>query len=174
MNIEMPEFDSVLLKTIYIFTSNEDEPELIQPVLAVGYPHSLFTVNPSQGISFQSESAIHFGDSAQQVVSILGAPAYVTYKNLDILSIHSSQKPHLKPSDYFYNYFNHGMDILFDGVAHTVKKFVLRANLPTNSLFDLYRKCLFEIIPPKKLRLDDADEEDFAANKSIHPDMKVV
>jgi hypothetical protein len=33
-------------------------------------------------------------------------------------------------SDYFYNFPSSGLDVLFDGATHTVKKIVLHANFP--------------------------------------------
>jgi len=38
--------------------------------------------------------------------------------------------------DYFYNYFPHGIDILFDGQIHRIKKFVLHTNFPGHSDFN--------------------------------------
>ncbi|XP_041021319.1 UPF0183 protein At3g51130-like isoform X2 [Juglans microcarpa x Juglans regia] len=47
--------------------------------------------------------------------------------------------------DYFYNYFTCGLDILFDGQAHKIKKFVLHTNYPGHADFNSYRKCNFII-----------------------------
>jgi len=174
----MPEYDSVVLRTIYIFNSNEDEPHLIEPARPIGYPTPLFIVNPSQGISYKGERSIRFGDAVQDVVSVLGEPTFVSYKTQDPLSIHSGQKAVQKQYDYFYNYFNFGLDILLHGTTHRVKKFVLRANIPTHSFFDLYLKFKFKIRPPRKPSLDikndkdDSDDEPFQT-VTINPDMKV-
>uniref|UniRef100_H2YCQ7 Uncharacterized protein n=1 Tax=Ciona savignyi TaxID=51511 RepID=H2YCQ7_CIOSA len=48
-------------------------------------------------------------------------------------------------SDYFYNYFTLGLDILFDGNSHTVKKFVLHSNHPGHYNFNIYYRCEFKI-----------------------------
>lgn len=63
--------------------------------------------------------------------------------------------------DYFYNYFSMGMDVMFDGESHTVKKIILHTNFPgskdfnvyvsSNSQFltsDRYAKCNFKIQVP--------------------------
>src|SRR5687767_7009349 len=142
----MPEFDSVILRTIYIFVSNEDEAHLMEPIRHIGHPVPTFIANPSQGISFRGEASIPFGASVQDVISILGRPSFLSYKNQNVLTIHSPQKTdNPAQPDYFYNFFNLGLDVLFDAVSHTAKKFILRANFPTNTLFDLYRKCQFQL-----------------------------
>mmetsp|Transcript_9994 Transcript_9994/g.12473 ORF Transcript_9994/g.12473 Transcript_9994/m.12473 type:complete len:203 (+) Transcript_9994:162-770(+) len=50
-----------------------------------------------------------------------------------------------KSSDYFFNYFDHGIDLLFDCEFHTVKKIILHSNFPGHPEFSIYRKCLFRI-----------------------------
>jgi hypothetical protein len=53
-----------------------------------------------------------FGDSVQDVVSALGAPARVYYKSEDKMKIHSPnahRKAAVQKSDYFYNYFTMGI-----------------------------------------------------------------
>ena len=52
-----------------------------------------------------------FGDSVQDVVSAIGAPARVFYKSEDKMKIHSPnahRKAAAQKSDYFYNYFTLG------------------------------------------------------------------
>lgn len=48
-------------------------------------------------------------------------------------------------SDYFYNYFEHGIDFLLDGAAHKVKKILLHSNFPGHADFSIYKKCDFSI-----------------------------
>lgn len=47
----------------------------------------------------------------------------------------------LPEPDYFFNYFDLGVDILFDGRLHVAKKFVLWTNLPSQPDFVRYSKC---------------------------------
>ena len=52
-----------------------------------------------------------FGDSVQDVISAIGAPARVFYKSEDKMKIHSPnahRKAATQKSDYFYNYFTLG------------------------------------------------------------------
>ena len=53
-------------------------------------------------------------------------------------------------SDYFFNYFSRGVDVLFDGNAHVVRSVVLRTNYPGHAAFDEYEKCHFvvEVLRP--------------------------
>ncbi|VDQ11110.1 unnamed protein product, partial [Trichobilharzia regenti] len=67
------------------------------------------------------------------VLSALGSPSRVFYKTEDKMKIHLPQPHRLvqpKKSDYFYNYFSLGLDILFDAQRHEVMKFVLHTNQP--------------------------------------------
>ncbi len=49
-------------------------------------------------------------------------------------------------NDYFFNYFNNGIDFLFDGYEHRIKKIILHTNLITKPDFGRYSKCHFKII----------------------------
>ncbi len=71
---------------------------------------------PQQQSTLDDASAVEsrdvlFGDSVQDVVSALGAPARVYYKSEDKMKIHSPnahRKSAVQKSDYFYNYFTMG------------------------------------------------------------------
>ena len=72
---------------------------------------------------------------AEQVLSILGRPDKVFDKPAPRKGVVSSsmQGPGAGSggaADYLYNYFNHGVDVVFDGRAHVVKKLVLHTNIP--------------------------------------------
>ena len=57
--------------------------------------------------AFQTRD-VFFGDSVQDVVSAIGAPARTFYKSEDKMKIHSPnafRKAASHKSDYFYNYF---------------------------------------------------------------------
>ncbi|KAF9937421.1 hypothetical protein BGZ65_001512 [Modicella reniformis] len=96
----------------------------------------------------------------QDLIADLGPPGSIYYKEDDKLEIHSdnnkdsyqtqqeddgimgkmddigyersSHTPQAsqQPNDYFYNYFNLGIDVLFDGSSHRCKKIVLHTNIP--------------------------------------------
>ncbi|XP_019422530.1 PREDICTED: UPF0183 protein At3g51130-like isoform X2 [Lupinus angustifolius] len=91
---------------------------------------------------------IPFGASPQDVWTELGRPCGIHQKQVDQMVIHSASD--LRPrttvcGDYFYNYFTRGLDILFDGQTHKIKKFVLHTNYPGHSDFNSYVKCNFVI-----------------------------
>ncbi|KAG2608499.1 UPF0183 protein At3g51130-like [Panicum virgatum] len=91
---------------------------------------------------------IPFGASPQDVWTDLGRPCGIHQKQVDQMVIHSASDPRPRTTlcgDYFYNYFSRGIDILFDGQTHRIKKFVLHTNFPGHSDFNSYKKCNFVI-----------------------------
>ncbi|XP_074646338.1 phagosome assembly factor 1-like isoform X2 [Tubulanus polymorphus] len=94
------------------------------------------------------EREVKFGDTCQDVYSALGCPSKVYYKHEDKMKIHARDAHKLAqatPSDYFYNYFTLGLDILFDAKSNVVKKFVLHTNFPGHYNFHMYYRCEFRI-----------------------------
>ncbi|CAN0861562.1 PHAF1 protein At3g51130, partial [Linum grandiflorum] len=91
---------------------------------------------------------IPFGASPQDVWTELGRPCGIHQKQVDQMVIHSASDPSPRTTlcaDYFYNYFTRGLDILFDGQTHKIKKFVLHSNYPGHADFNSYIKCNFVI-----------------------------
>ncbi|XP_039135388.1 UPF0183 protein At3g51130 isoform X1 [Dioscorea cayenensis subsp. rotundata] len=91
---------------------------------------------------------IPFGASPQDVWTELGRPCGIHQKQVDQMVIHSASDPRPRTAlcgDYFYNFFSRGLDILFDGQTHKIKKFVLHTNYPGHSDFNSYIKCNFVI-----------------------------
>ncbi|KAL7192987.1 hypothetical protein ACSBR2_024739 [Camellia fascicularis] len=91
---------------------------------------------------------IPFGASPQDVWTELGRPCGIHQKQVDQMVIHSASDPRPRTTlcgDYFYNYFTRGLDILFDGQTHKIKKFVLHTNYPGHADFNSYIKCNFAI-----------------------------
>jgi hypothetical protein len=89
--------------------------------------------------AFQTRD-VFFGDSVQDVVSAIGATARTFYKSEDKMKIHSPnafRKAASHKSDYFYNYFTLGIDILLDARTNRVKKFVLHTNFPGHYNFNI-------------------------------------
>ncbi|CAG9813130.1 unnamed protein product [Phaedon cochleariae] len=94
------------------------------------------------------EREVLLGHSAQDVASALGAPSKVFYKSEDKMRIHSPnahRKISATRSDYFFNYFTLGMDVLFDAKSHLVKKIVLHTNYPGHYNFNMYMRCEFNL-----------------------------
>jgi hypothetical protein len=112
----------------------------------------VFTVSVARGSTelrreFREEF-VSFGCSCEDIIRKLGAPSKVFYKDEDKMVIHnpSPQKLHFSShSDFFFNYFTLGMDVLFDAVSHTAKKFVLHTNCPGHYDFEIYNRCNFLI-----------------------------
>lgn len=94
----------------------------------------------------QLEREILLGNSAQDVASALGAPSKVFYKSEDKMRIHcpnAHRRVTATKSDYFFNYFTLGLDVLFDARTHLVKKLVLHTNYPGHYNFNMYQRCEF-------------------------------
>ncbi|XP_050505912.1 PHAF1 protein CG7083 isoform X1 [Diabrotica virgifera virgifera] len=94
------------------------------------------------------EKEVLLGQSAQEIATALGAPSKVFFKSEDKMRIHSPNA-HRKitaiRSDYFFNYFTLGLDILFDANTNTAKKIVLHTNYPGHYNFNMYMRCEFEL-----------------------------
>ncbi|EFJ28090.1 hypothetical protein SELMODRAFT_231702 [Selaginella moellendorffii] len=106
-----------------------------------------------------SKKRLPFGASPQDVWAELGRPDGIHQKQVDPMVIHSASDPRPNSAlcgDYFYNYFARGLDILFDGQTHRIKKFVLHTNFPAHTDFNSYIKCNFVIHCP----LTGSDEKD--------------
>jgi hypothetical protein len=88
---------------------------------------------------------VTFASSAQDLLSTLGQPNRIHVKQHDKLRIHSASHADAPLADYFYNYFDLGIDFLLDGQRHCVKKIILHTNLPSHTEFNRYAKCPFRI-----------------------------
>lgn len=89
-----------------------------------------------------------FGDSVQDVVSNLGAPNRVFFKSEDKMKIHSPsahRRVQTKRSDFFFNYFTLGVDVLFDARTQRCKKMILHTNYPGHYNFNMYHRCEFQL-----------------------------
>ncbi|XP_014290960.1 PHAF1 protein CG7083 isoform X1 [Halyomorpha halys] len=108
------------------------------------------TSRPLEGRKETITCQIHLGDMPQEVVSRLGSPGSIFYKSEDKMKIHSVRRlaEAVGRTDYFYNYFSLGIDILFDGRTHEAKKFILHTNYPGHYNFNMYHRCEFLINLP--------------------------
>ncbi|KAI8354035.1 hypothetical protein BD560DRAFT_438388 [Blakeslea trispora] len=143
--------------------------------------------------------------TAQDILADLGKPAKVFYKEEDKMKIHSVMTHHdtttkqhpiesksnetiqstdekdkdpsvIHPTDYFFNYFHLGLDVLMDGGLHVCKKIILHGNIPGHYDFQRYKRCPFQIIFPADSKRQDpsllVDVEDESEN-TIAADMKI-
>jgi hypothetical protein len=131
------------------FSSSSSHTSLFPSLLCALYFLVFFFFSQiSEGIYFQKrECFIGFESSTQDVVSDLGPPDKIYFKEQDKMKIHSSSgvAVGMKGTEYFYNYFSLGLDILFDVTKHTVKKIILHTNFPSHYDFNRYTKCNFRI-----------------------------
>ncbi|CAM6102563.1 unnamed protein product [Calypogeia fissa] len=112
----------------------------------------------AEELCFTGGRKLPFGASPQDVWGLLGRPDGIHQKQVDPMVIHSASDPRPRTAlcgDYFYNYFSRGLDILFDGQHHRIKKFVLHTNFPGHTDFNCYIKCNFFIhVPPAETSED--------------------
>lgn len=101
---------------------------------------------------------VMFGDSCQDVASNLGAPSRVFFKSEDKMKIHSPsahRRVQSKRSDFFFNYFTLGIDVLFDARTQRAKKIILHTNYPGHYNFNMYHRCEFNLqLAPDKVTED--------------------
>ncbi|XP_055547069.1 PHAF1 protein CG7083 [Wyeomyia smithii] len=101
---------------------------------------------------------IIFGDSCQDVASNLGAPSRVFFKSEDKMKIHSPsahRRVQSKRSDFFFNYFTLGIDVLFDARTQRAKKIILHTNYPGHYNYNMYHRCEFNLqLAPDKVTED--------------------
>lgn len=92
---------------------------------------------------------LYFGDTCQDIKSSLGSPNCIFYKSEDKMKIHSPNTHRggatVQRSDYFFNYFTLGIDVLFDAVSQRAKKFILHTNYPGHYNFNMYHRCEFHL-----------------------------
>ncbi|KAI9319904.1 hypothetical protein BX666DRAFT_1917264 [Dichotomocladium elegans] len=139
----------------------------------------------------------------QDILADLGKPSRVFYKEEDKMKIHSvtdngamlgrisdedadngdramnGDEEEKEPTDYFFNFFHLGIDLLFDGSLHVCKKIVLHGNIPGHYDFQRYKRCPFVIYfpdhPHESNRNDvlvDVEDGSIPSN-AITADMKV-
>ncbi|XP_071480830.1 phagosome assembly factor 1-like [Diadema antillarum] len=175
-SIPLPSKTSVQVSKIYIYGGSHPTESKAPPIPSSCFCGNVFCENVEtieqdgvpMGLTFhllvdasgQSRSpdakrqavvrTVTFGDSCQDVMGSLGAPNKIFFKSEDKMRIHSRSfhKDQPRTSDYFYNYFTVGVDILFDASTHCVKKFILHANYPGHYNFNIYHRCNFEILLP--------------------------
>lgn len=114
-------------------------------------------------VQFKNRQFLHFGASVQEVLSVLGIPQQKYYKYSEpFVNMKNSYSPDTFIStvhDYFFNYFYLGIDILFDGRLHTVKKFILYTNMPTYNNFTTYSKCHYVLHIKDEEKEEEKDRE---------------
>eukprot|EP01095_Lingulamoeba_sp_RSL-Kostka_P007582 TRINITY_DN2429_c2_g1_i1.p1 TRINITY_DN2429_c2_g1~~TRINITY_DN2429_c2_g1_i1.p1 ORF type:complete len:434 (+),score=103.84 TRINITY_DN2429_c2_g1_i1:26-1327(+) len=96
----------------------------------------------------KEQKQINFNCTPQDVLMDIGTPSKIHYKTPNSNIIHAANS-NLGIPDFFYNYFDKGFDILFDGLTKTVKKFIFHTNFVHHYEFNRYTKSRFQIKAPK-------------------------
>lgn len=153
---EIPGRPAATASRLWVYAS--DSPSFLSPASIMPDMPEAVVVRPALGVELQGQ-LLHFGAMPQDVFSDFGPPEQVCVKEFDAVRIHSARFPTSKAAgpDYYYNYFHLGVDVLFDGRTHLVKKIILHANPPTHERFSRYSRCFFQ------LRLEQDEEEAAAA-----------
>jgi len=79
---------------------------------------------------------IRLGETTAQDLAVgLGPPLRVHYKEDERMAIHSTGKAPEggMESEYFYNYFQHGLDFLISSASHLVKKIITHSNVVSST-----------------------------------------
>ncbi|GFY87977.1 hypothetical protein Acr_05g0016160 [Actinidia rufa] len=120
----------------------------------VGGQHIPFGASPQDvWTELGRPCGVHQKQAVIRVTEVMPVDAYFqdpgsSVHRVDQMVIHSASDPRPRTTlcgDYFYNYFTRGLDILFDGKAHKIKKFVLHTNYPGHADFNSYIKSNFVI-----------------------------
>jgi len=142
--MELPGHAPPLASRMWIYA--QDSPSFETPFSAVPDMPEIVVIRPSVGVVLRGRE-LRFGAMPQDVFSDFGPPEQVCVKDVDSLRIHSASSlpSRFSGPDYYYNYFHLGLDVLFDGRTHLVKKIILHTNPPTHELFSRYSRCFFEL-----------------------------
>ncbi|CAG8627547.1 8467_t:CDS:10, partial [Paraglomus brasilianum] len=144
---------------------------------------------PTSNMTRQSTEILLNVTTPQDLLVEIGPPLRTFYKEEDQMKIHSEEngKPadygnHMTNAavtdtavpqgedghtDYFYNYFHLGFDVLFDGSTHRCKKVVLNGNVPGHYDFQRYKRCPYKILVPSSVGSPTSDEPDQAAQLDV-------
>jgi len=113
------------------------------------------------------QRVVRFNDSCQNVQSELGAPDDVFYRTEQKSAATSLTALPSSGTDYFYNYFKLGMDLMFDGNTKRLRKVVLHTCRPEHQDFGKrYSPCLFQFSG------DDRNDESKISHRSTFADIK--
>ncbi|XP_026679270.1 UPF0183 protein C16orf70-like [Diaphorina citri] len=139
---------SPVVSKILIYSENDSKNNPEHPIDRKEVVEILREKNETLGLNITSLNVkIFFGDTCQDVCTTLGAPNKIFFKAEDKMKIHSPNAHKLvtgqRKSDFFFNYFTLGLDILFDASTYRAKKFVLHTNYPGHYNFNTYHRCQF-------------------------------
>ncbi|KAJ3382588.1 hypothetical protein HDU84_004196 [Entophlyctis sp. JEL0112] len=143
---------------IYLFDAHTSQTRLPRdfitatraPLLRARAMAAVRAVCGGGGLEFAGGMVLRFGDSAQDVMAVLGAPGAVFWKTADVAvgggaGVEDDSCAGGLDEYCLWNYFGFGVDVVFGSANTAVERFVLHANLPLHHAFGRYTKCRFEI-----------------------------
>lgn len=171
------------VKRIFIRQKSVDgeEHDALDEVLPCPIMHgdiSSAVIKIHDGVHFSFFSSalllhVRVGETTAQDLTIdLGPPSRVHHKEDERMTIHS---PNIQASDddgstdYFYNYFHHGVDFLISGQTHVVRKIIIHSNMPGSPLFQRYKRCPWQL----EGKPED-DEDDSPPRKHFHDKFETI
>jgi len=154
--LEFPDGTTPVIKRVFVYGGVDMKSPVPPPLNDLQFPYYFepIRVHVNQYVEFSLRNKrLSFKSTPQDVVSELGSPNRVFYKEVDKMRIHASGDSSKLVdtisgtgcADYFYNYFDLGIDILFDAQKHRIRKFVLHTNFPGHIDFNQYMKCNFHV-----------------------------
>eukprot|EP00890_Picochlorum_soloecismus_P001187 jgi/Picsp_1/2069/NSC_05534-R1_upf0183 protein c16orf70-like len=120
----------------------EEEEECVPSCVVVVLGMGILVVDQSassKAFSDPEDDMVRFGDSHQEVLTVLGEPDAVM------------NKCGQKQDEAVWNYFTRGIDVVFDRWRHMVTMIVVHTNPIAHAEFGNYYKCFFEIVPSMEL-----------------------
>ncbi|KAJ3330793.1 hypothetical protein HDU91_003497, partial [Kappamyces sp. JEL0680] len=128
---------------------NEALPRSLDPLDTYFEP---VLIRRSMGIEFTNRKLLlSLNSHTQDVLCDLGSPDFVYNKEKDKMDIHKSASAVrgyssiIYGDDYIWNYFDLGIDVVFDGTFHVVKKIILHTNAMGHHSMMHYAKCNFTL-----------------------------
>eukprot|EP00842_Homolaphlyctis_polyrhiza_P006757 jgi/Hompol1/7082/HPOL_002435-RA len=129
--IQFPDGTTPVLRKMHIFSGKLLSDATLYKIQNMELYHDRVLVKvPRHGIKFCNHNCdLSIGATCQDVLFALGRPEGTMIKPLrDKMGIYQSDETQLI-SQYIWNYFSMGIDIIFDGINHRVVKFVLHNNI---------------------------------------------
>ncbi|CAG8559888.1 240_t:CDS:2, partial [Acaulospora colombiana] len=181
---ETGEIESVIAElkrgiTINFLDRNHSNPISKEILLNVTTPQDLLVdIGSALRVFFKEEDKmrIHSED-----ISNIDSVDNKVQENNSVLSNGIEDRNHGDghPIDYFYNYFQYGFDVLFDGMTHRCKKIILHGNVPGHYDFQRYKRCPYKILLHPKVnsnpdineiaRLEVSGEDDDSQSTPLSP-----
>ncbi|KAI3378145.1 hypothetical protein SNEBB_007089 [Seison nebaliae] len=127
----------LILKLITLWRDENNENN---PLNVKGIKLSFFDLNEKNNDNI-IDRFIRFGDKAIHVLTILGSPDNVYYSSKGPNDQMQTDEDEVQY--YFYNYFEYGLDLMFDTRTHLLHRFIFHTNCPAHYDVDTYEICRF-------------------------------